>query len=90
MAIEPEKIASIIASARIILLPTILSEIDFKYSTKESENKESECIFCNGTFYEDEQREIWITFGSKIIRALAIILASGLFLQANSSHLGSL
>ena len=32
----------------------ILSEIDFMYSTKESENKDTECIFCNGKFSEDE------------------------------------
>ena len=38
----------------------VLFEIDFEYSTKESENKDSECIFRNGKFYEDEQREIWI------------------------------
>ena len=37
-----------------------LSEIDFMYSTKESENKDSECIFCNGKCSEDEQGEIWI------------------------------
>ena len=30
------------------------------YSTKKSENKDAECIFCNGKFSEDEQGEIWI------------------------------
>ena len=34
-----------------------LSEIDFMYSTKESENKPVECIFCNGKFSEDEREE---------------------------------
>ena len=53
------KIASITASARIILLPTVLPEIDFMYSTKESENKDAvECIFCNGKFSENEEGEI--------------------------------
>ena len=45
---------------RIILLPTALSEIDFMYSTKESENKDTECIFCYGKFPEDEREEVWI------------------------------
>ena len=31
------------------------------YSTTESENKDTECIFCHGKFSNDEQREIWIT-----------------------------
>ena len=62
MTVKPEKTASIIASARILLLPTILSETDFIYSTKESENKDAECVFCNGKFSEDEQGEIWIVF----------------------------
>ena len=26
----------------------------------QSENKDAECIFCNGKFSEDEQGEIWI------------------------------
>ena len=30
------------------------------YSTKGSESKDAECIFCNGKFSEDEQGEIWI------------------------------
>ena len=38
----------------------ILSEIDFVYSTQESENKASECFICNGKFFEDERGEIWI------------------------------
>ena len=38
----------------------VLSEIDFMYSTKESENKESECIFFKGKFFEDDLGEIWI------------------------------
>ena len=38
----------------------VLSQIDFMYSTKESENKDAECIFCNGKFSKDEQEEIWI------------------------------
>ena len=37
-----------------------LSEIDFMYSTKESENKDVECISCNENFSEDVQGEIWI------------------------------
>ena len=32
----------------------VLYEIDFMYSTKESENKDSECIFCKRKFSEDE------------------------------------
>ena len=42
----------------------VLSEIYFMYSTKESENKDAECILCNVTenvkFSEDERGEIWI------------------------------
>ena len=38
----------------------ILSENDLMDSTKALENKEAECIFCNGKFFEDDQREIWI------------------------------
>ena len=38
----------------------VLSEIDFMSSTKESENKDTECVFCNGKFFEDERTEIWI------------------------------
>ena len=38
----------------------VLSEIDFMYSTKQSVNKDAKCIFCNGKFSEDKQREIWI------------------------------
>ena len=30
------------------------------YSTNESKNEDVECIFCNGTFSEDEPEEIWI------------------------------
>ena len=47
-----------ITSARIILLPTVLSEIDFMHSTIESENKNAECIFCNGKISENEHGEI--------------------------------
>ena len=36
----------------------VLSEIDFMYSTKKSENKDAECIFCNGKFFKDERGEI--------------------------------
>ena len=36
----------------------ILSGMDFVYFTKESENKDAECIFCNGKFSEDERGEI--------------------------------
>ena len=56
MTLKPEKNANIIA----ILLPTVLPEIDFMYASKKSENKDAECIFCNGKFSEDEQGEIWI------------------------------
>ena len=38
-----------------------LSEIDFMYSTKESESKDPECIFCNVKFSKDEKEEISIT-----------------------------
>ena len=38
----------------------VFSEADFMYSTKKSENKDTECIFCNGKFSEDEQLEILI------------------------------
>ena len=37
-----------------------LSETDFMYSIKESENKDSECFFCNEKFTEDERGENWI------------------------------
>ena len=37
-----------------------LSKIDFMYSTKEPENKDAKCIFCNEKFFEDEREEIWI------------------------------
>ena len=37
----------------------VLSKFDSMYSTKESENKGSECIFCNGKFTDVERREIW-------------------------------
>ena len=40
--------------------PHVLSEIDLMYSTKKSENKDPEYIFCNGKFSEDERGEIWI------------------------------
>ena len=36
----------------------VISEIDFIYSTKESENKDTECIFCKGKFSENEKGEI--------------------------------
>ena len=42
------------------MLLTVLSETDFVYSTNELENKGTECIFCNGKFFKDEQGEIWI------------------------------
>ena len=35
-----------------------LSKIDSIYSSKESENKDDECIFCNGTFSEEERGEM--------------------------------
>ena len=38
----------------------VSSEIDFMYSTKESEYKDVEWIFCNGNFSEDERGENWI------------------------------
>ena len=57
---KPEKISSTIASARKFLLPNVLSEINFISSTKESENKGAECIFCKGKFSEDERGKIWI------------------------------
>ena len=37
------------------------------YSTKESENRDAECIFCNGKFSEDEQGEIWIKCFSRTL-----------------------
>ena len=36
----------------------VLSEINFMNSTKESENKDAECIFSNGKFSEDQLGEI--------------------------------
>ena len=36
----------------------VLSEIGFIYSTKELENKDAECIFCNEKFSEGEKGEI--------------------------------
>ena len=42
------------------MLLTVLSEIDFKYSTKKSENKDPECFFCKEKFSEDEQGEIYM------------------------------
>ena len=41
-------------------MPTVLSEIDFICSNKESENIDAECIFRNGKFSGNEQGEIWI------------------------------
>ena len=38
-----------------------LSETDFMHSTNESENKDAECIFCNGKFSEDEEIEFSVT-----------------------------
>ena len=38
----------------------VLSETDFTYSQKESENEGAECTFCKGKFSEDEREEIWI------------------------------
>ena len=60
MTVKPEKLEKLERSAWIILLLTVLSEIDFMYSTKESKNKGAKRIFCNGKFSEDEQGEIWI------------------------------
>ena len=37
-----------------------LSEINFIGSTKESENKIAECIFCNEKCSEDERGNMWI------------------------------
>ena len=42
------------------ILIDVLSETDFMYSTKEPENKDAECIFCNGKFSEDEREENWV------------------------------
>ena len=42
----------------------VLTESGVIYSTKESENKDAECNFCNGKFSEDEQRENWIKWFS--------------------------
>ena len=75
LKIKAEKISSIIASARKFLLSNVLSEINFISSTEESENKGAECIFYNRKFSEDEQGEILIIVGRKIVRALAMILA---------------
>ena len=36
----------------------VLCEIDFMYSTKESENKDAECIFCYETFSKVKQGKI--------------------------------
>ena len=47
----------------------VLSEIVFMHSTKESENKDAECIFCNEKFSEDERGEIWIKCFSCSLRA---------------------
>ena len=55
-----------ITSAKMILLPIVLPEIYFMYSTKESKNKDVEIIFCYGKFSENEQEEISITVDSKI------------------------
>ena len=38
----------------------VLSEIDFMYLTKESGNKDAECIFCNAKVFEDDREEVWI------------------------------
>ena len=46
----------------------VLSEIDFMYSTEESENKDVECVFCNGKFSEDERGKIWIKYFSCSLR----------------------
>ena len=45
-----------------LFLSDVFFEIGFVYSTKESENKNAECISCNGKFSEDDQREIWIKY----------------------------
>ena len=42
------------------MLPTVLSKTDFMYSTKESKNKDGDCILFNGKFSEDEKGEIRI------------------------------
>ena len=47
----------------------VLSEIDFMHSKKESENKDTECIFCNGKYSEVERGEIWINCFSCSLRA---------------------
>ena len=60
MTVKQEKNRKYYPSVRVILLPTVLSDTDFIYSTKKSENKDVECIFCNGKFSEDEQGEIWM------------------------------
>ena len=47
----------------------VLSEIDFMNSTKESENKNAECISYKGKFFEDEGGEIFIKCFSCLLRA---------------------
>ena len=45
----------------------VLSEIDYMYSTKESENKDTKCFFCNEKISEDERGEIWnMCFGCSL------------------------
>ena len=39
----------------------VLSQINFVYSTKESENKDAVCIFCNGKFSEDEEEKFGLS-----------------------------
>ncbi|XP_023214317.1 PHD finger protein ALFIN-LIKE 8-like [Centruroides sculpturatus] len=38
----------------------VSSVMDFVPSTKEPENEDAECIFCNGKFCEDERVKIWV------------------------------
>ena len=38
----------------------VLPDIDFMYSTKETEDKDAEHIFCKEKFSENERREIWM------------------------------
>ena len=40
------------------------AEIDFMDSTEESENEDTECIFCNGKLSQDKRGEIWIKYFS--------------------------
>ena len=46
------------------VLSNVLPKIGLTFSTEESQNKDAECIFCNGKFSKDEQGEIWIRYFS--------------------------